>query len=414
MNVHKLILPALLCLLSPGFRPSLNAEEASLDAQIARLIKELGSTDYEVSLKAQDALLDLAQQFYTKMAGGLASEDPETRQGTLSVLGKLDSVLRVSRIAAQIPEGQRAALRQLDRTDPRLCALLGNPDPLKRKKACSELAKLPPDLAVPVLAALAGDGNPVVRNHAVRGLGLTGNVQALPHLKKWVKSSDSIADANNPLQAAGLFNAIRINGMVDGNDTELEARPVNEVAVESIGMIKHADAAQFLIAGLDAHDGSSFESYLKALEETGQIDAAVAALLPKIDDTTKLDASVGGPGSAKVIIAQAFSNSSRIQPRTVGDAAFLSILRITGQTPESYGIVAPVANSNEHALVQGGNGMVVQGQIQIEVNSNGGEAIEINGQEPQPMFANEEARTRAIAKLKAWVQHSQKGASHEK
>ncbi len=398
MNAFNSICCALVVILSAVCVPYLNAGETVPKAEIERLTKALGSTDYEGRLKAQEELVDLARRFYTQLAAGLGSEDPEIRQGSVSVLRKVEKELRVSRIAARIPKEQRVALQRLSKTDPQLYNTLAHPDPAERKKACSELASLSPNFAIPVLAALAADDNRIVRNHAVHALGLTGNIQALPHLKKWVEFDDP-GPGTNDQRLGAIRHVVMIKGMAD-KETDLQARLVSEIAVESIGKVKHADAARFLIAGLDAHPGGSFENYLDALEGTGQTDAAVAALLPKLEDTSKLS-SLQPFG---MVMAHFVGKATKIQPRTVGDAAFLSILRMTDQAPESYGIVAPPKNADSKAGV-------VKQELKLVVKANGGNEISIDGQTPQPMFPNEAARTDAIEKLKAWWRHSQKGKS---
>ena len=391
--------------------PCLCAGEALPSAEIERLTKELGSTDYEARLKAQDELVDLARKFYTQLATGLGSEDPETRQGVTSVLARVENELRVCRIAARIPEAQRAALRALSKSNPGLYGRLGNPDPAERKKACKDLAERSPDLAIPVLAELALDGNRIVRNHAVHALGLTGNVKALPCLKQWVECPDSGPKEENQLPGGiGRMRMIAINGIGGDKDTGIETRPVSEVAVESIGKIKHADAARFLIEGLDASKGARFQDYLKALEETGQTDAAVTALLPKLSDTKELDTAQ--PIGTR-LMARLANNTAQIQPSTVGDAAFLSILRMTDQKPEDYGI-EPAKKQKGRAAFRQEIKIVAVGGGPGQVFIGGPGQDRIAGNKAEPLFPNEEARATAIEKLKAWWKHSKGEEAAEK
>lgn len=403
--MNSFLAVALTLLVSPLWGLSgLHAGETLPTDEIQRLTKELSSADYETRLKAQDGLVSLARTSCTQLAAGLGSEDLETRQGVAIVLAKVENELRICRIEARIPEPQRAALRELSSSKPQLYGRLGHPDPAERKKACVELAGLPADLAIPVLAALAADDNRTVRNHAVHALGLTGDVKALPCLKEWVAFSDTGPDEQNQV-FGGVGRVFAINGIVGigGETTNLETRLVSEIAVESIGKIKHADAARFLIEGLAAPNGASFLDYLNALEKTGQTDAAVTALLPKLDDTKELNAALTLGAMA---MARLPGNTPQIQPKTVGDAAFLSILRMTDQKPEAYGINPPAKKS-------GRKGEFRQG-ISIVSTDNGPAQVLIDGKEAEPLFPNEAARTTAIENLKTWWKHSKDGKTTQK
>jgi len=365
----------------PAAQPAVDLK-ALEDAQ-----KQLGGDDFDARMQARKLILDVVEQFYLKVAAGLASDNPEIRTGTEDVLKNFDGRLRVARILARLNGEDRAGLRDLLARDPDLLRLLSSGEATERIKGTAKIAGLKDRLAALVLCELTNDSDEQVSKKAVKALGDTGRREGLERLKTLALSTASRVPANS----SGAFGMQRVafGGMAGAGDAAPETRPISRLAIQAIGKIKQPGAANFLLSQLDNPTGGGVSDYLSALGQTGQAAAAVPKLVRYVEDGRKVadlntaQQRIGGAGAGGIAISSVTMtvNGQEVPQLKVGDVALTAVLALTKQNPGDYGMSDMPA-----------------GAMIMMFGDNPLQGIETK------CFTNDQARREAIGKLKHWYE----------
>jgi len=363
----------------PGAQPAVDLK-ALEDAQ-----KQLGSDDFDARIQARRQILDVVEQFYLKVAAGLASDNPEVRTGTEDVLKNLDGRLRVARILSRLPAEERKAMRDLLARDNDLLSQLSSGEAAERMKGAARVAGRKDRLAALVLCELTNDSDEQVRKKAVKALGDTGCLEGLERLKTLaLRSAGSAADA------AGQFAMQRVvmGGMAGAGGETPETRPIPRLAIQAIGKIKHPSAAGFLLTQLENPAGGSVSDYLSALGQTGQATQAVPKLMRYAEDERKVSdlgsqqqrINVAGGG---VVVGQVRMSvaGQEVPQLLVGDVALSAVLGLTKQNPNDYGMQD-----------------IPSGGMIVMFRDNPLQGLETK------CFSDDKARREAIGKLKRWYE----------
>lgn len=354
------------------------------NASIETLRKELAADSFEDRQKARDALLKMAEQFYGKIAAGLDDPSPEIRKGTEAVLLRLEGRLRLAKLTVGLPSEERKALDQIRPHRPEIFERMVSVRPADRKQACRELFDWGDALAVPLMSFLTRDEDGQVKRLAVKMLGKLRNVKALPRLQELVAEKEKAATGPGGVKNIAMRTFVSGNG-VNALD-EMDGRPVSQIAIESIGMLEHPEAAKFLAMGLGNPQGGTVTDYIRALGKSEQPFTAVPALMLFTRDNRKLSGlsipalGAGGNGQVQVRIAGMEKVWGGKQPATVGDLAIDEVLTLSEQDDADYGLKEP---AGRHFRV---------------LSAVGGFLSNVNAK----TFESDEARQKAIRKLEAW------------
>lgn len=353
------------------------------------LQKKLLSNDVEARKTARDNVLDLTEQQYTKIASGLNSEDQEIRQDTEVLLRKMENRFRLAQISARLNPVEQQALQELKLRHTKLLEKMTSQSPEQRRKACAELAELDDPIALTLLNILSVDPEGGVRKSAARALGMTGKVAALPRLKQLALTKENLPADDAFGQASKM---VSFSGTTPNADRMDDFKSIQQIAVEAIGLLQHPDAAKFLAEHLNNPVGTTVAVYIQALGRTAQHFIAVPALISWIDDDRKLSelgqnrrvAGLKDTGARYIKMNGLLIGTD--SKATVGDLAFSTLVTMTGQENEAYGL---------ESLPEKAEGTSIH---TFSFNGNSGAGVD------SKTFSSKQVRQSAVGKLKTWYE----------
>ena len=304
----------------PATRPAPVASIADVTermrACIAQLVAGLASDDPKACVIAQEDLLSLHAGFLAALSSHAQDGDLEVRIRVRDLLAQIAVQARVSRILLKLPDGERGKIRRLRRRSPRLFEQVLSPDWSQRSKALAALAepgKDPRHLASPLLVMSLRHPSPELATAAATAAA-AGDYR-----------SDAVIDALTDLLERTWRRASNDGSYGYIGPGSRQSNP-HVAALNALAVIASPRAVPKLL-----------ELLMKDRSWDTRRNAVIADAIAASEDLRTIPVLMKELGRTS---PQRSWWVERVRGSTVpADYALLILLKLTGQSPGSYGLL---------------------------------------------------------------------------